>query len=114
MTGTMAILREKTIWKRPRVAPVRTDKLNRVEQANVRKALRRLRVEFGSCEKLGVALKKKGDTISRSMRTYGKPTLGMALAIARLTGARIDDVLSGAFLRYGVCPTCGRCDDQSR
>jgi len=112
----MAILREPTTWKkRPRPAdePRHSSDLTPNEQANVKKALAVLRIRFGSWAKVAAVMKSKVKTVEKAACSSGKPSAGLALRVARLAGAPMEDVLSGAWPKEGACPMCGRCDEPS-
>jgi hypothetical protein len=96
-------------WKRER-KPRATERLDRLppdEQANVKAALRVLRVRHGTWVVLGRMLKLHPKTLERMLGRKGKPVPGLAIRLARLAGCSVEDVLSGAFARAAVCPTCG-------
>jgi hypothetical protein len=114
-SAAMTILREKQSWKRDK--PRRRDRLfvlTAEEEANVRAALRVLRIRYGGwaplAEALGCKLKTLKNIAAResASKGYRHPTPGHALYVARLAGAPVEDVLSGAWPKPGSCPMCGR------
>ncbi len=108
----MAILRERVSWAKPRPQGESryTSDLTPEEQANVRLALRFLRVRLGGPTQLAAALKVKPKMIANACGVRGKPSAGLAIRAARMAGASVEDVLSGAFPPVGTCPHCGRSD----
>jgi hypothetical protein len=105
----MAILKERKVWRRPRAAnrTKRSTDLTPEEQANVRVALRFLRVRLGGWPKLAEAIGASWATLRD--RAYGRTVSGgLALRVARAAGAPIEDVLSGAWPPAERCPHCGR------
>ena len=105
----MPILTERKTWakSRPRGEPRYASDLTPEEQANVRLALRFLRVRVGGI-RLAAALKVNPKTIANVCGVRGKPSAGLAIRAARLAGASVEDLLSGAFPPVGACPHCGR------
>ena len=94
----MGILREKTVWKKPR-APrptARPDELTPEEQANVRAALRFLRLRMGSWIALAKAMGLKPNTLQEAAgRKTRRPTAGIALRTARVAQVRVEIILAG-------------------
>lgn len=105
----MAILRERKVWRRTPDRRVDLEALARRsdERANVRRALFALRIEYGSWARGARALGMPGDTLTKMMRRGGA-SMEAAVLLARLRAVSVEDVLSGAALRRGVCPMCGR------
>jgi hypothetical protein len=86
----VTVLRERTVWRRPRPLKLtdRPDELTADEQANVRRALRHLRDQHGSWERLAVAMGIKPWTLWQgTVRRTWRPTAGFALRAAKLAGA---------------------------
>ena len=107
----MAILRERKVWTRPRPKRETTpaDELTPEQEANLRIALAFMRRRCGSWERLAKALGMKHYTLwQAAVRKRRRPTAGLALRVARLAGAPVEDVLSGAWPANGTCPMCGR------
>lgn len=106
----MAILRETVEWKRERRrAPTEgPSDLTAEEQERVRVALRILRLRVGSWPAVAAELSAKTGTVKLFAEARGKPTAGIALRVARLLRAPLEDLLSGAFPKPGACPYCGR------
>lgn len=94
----MTILREPIVWRRPRRAKPtdRPDELTPTEQTNVRRALRHLRDQLGSWERLAAAMGIKEWTLWQgTVRRTRRPTAGFALRAARLAAVPVEDVLAG-------------------
>jgi hypothetical protein len=106
----MAVLRERTVWKKPRAARAVEciDHLSPEQEANVRAAMNVLRVRFGNWHAVGKAMRVNRQKVARVMRGHGRVTAGLAVRAAMLAGVPVDDVLSGAFPKPGSCPMCGR------
>ena len=101
------------MWRKPRPANQtrRSSDLTPEEQANAKRALRLLRVRYGTAAKLAGALSASQATLVGALARAGKPSAGMAVRAARLAGVPIDDVLSGAWPVAGSCPHCGRAGE---
>lgn len=86
--------------------PTRGD-LTAQEQANVRAALRFLRLRSGGYEALakGIRSTRKALTLMASSRP---PNASLALRLARFARVPFDDVIAGRFPPLGACPYCGR------
>lgn len=78
------------------------------EQANVRAAIRFLRVQCGSAEALTKALRCNKTTVQSAMASARNVTASMAFRVARFAGVGVDDLLAGRFPPAGTCPHCGR------
>jgi hypothetical protein len=78
------------------------------EQECVRVALRVLRVRFGTFVKVAQAMGTRERNVTKWASPKGRPGAGVALAVARLAGVRVDAVLTGTFPEPGACPLCGR------
>ncbi len=102
----MPILTERVTWRRPRKR--RAPDLTPEEQANVRAALRFLRVRFGGYPHLATAMGMKTKSLQQAtMRVRRSLTAAMALRTAKIAGVAIADVLTGAFPEPGACVRCG-------
>jgi hypothetical protein len=107
----MAILRERTVWRRAVSEKRARSGLDRAKQANVVKALRFLRARYGSWAETAKML---GTTVS-TLYTVTTPAgtrrigAGIALRAATVAGVTVDDVLTGAWPPVGACAHCGRC-----
>lgn len=77
--------------------------LTETEQANVREAMRFLRIRCGGLQALADALKVKRSTVSH----LSNVTTKLAFRAARLAGVSVDDMLSGKYPPPGTCPNCG-------
>lgn len=77
------------------------------EQKNVRTAIRVLHLKCRSWKTMARVLKIAPDSIYRVVTGSRTVTASVAFRVARMAGASIDDVLSGAFLPVGTCPHCG-------
>ena len=102
----MAILRERVAWTRPRAR--RGPDLSPEEAGHVKEALAFLAKRYGTWRELAKAMGLKSDTIEYAASERGGVTGGMAIRTARAAGVPVEDVLSGAFPKPGVCPHCGR------
>ena len=108
----MTILTKRTVWQKPR--PVRKTrgsalKLGQLapeQSANVIAALRRLRAQLGTWQRVADALPVSIKTIERVLAGRRKVTAGWSLRVAELLGETVDAVLNGA--PGSTCPTCGR------
>lgn len=106
----MEFLRERQTWKRAKPAPKKTERLDQLpqeEQANVLAAATKLRAQCGSWQDLADALRVNRITLFNACTGGKAPCAGLALRLARLAKVPAEDVLSGAFAKPGVCPTCG-------
>ena len=101
----MPILTERISWSRPR-RPSRVSALTPAEHANVRMALRALRSRFGSVRTLAAALGVSDTTVWHCCGSR-RPSVSLALQIARVAGVPITDVLTGRFPKSGACSRCG-------
>jgi hypothetical protein len=105
----MVILREREVWKRaPRPRGDKIETLPPDQRANVRKALDILRAKHGDWKRVARALGVSHKSLHRHLRLHDKPGAGLALRVAALVGVPVEDVLSGAYAKGWVCPTCGR------
>jgi DNA-binding XRE family transcriptional regulator len=109
----VTILTKREVWDKPKpIGPARyTPDLNAEERANIRTALRLLRRRFGSWCATATALGSREKTVCKAGGTRSKPSVGLALRVARTVGVPVEDVLSGAWPPAGCCPTCGRSDE---
>src|SRR5690349_16195334 len=107
----MAILRERQVWKRPpRERGDRIDALTSELRANVRRTMDILRTKHGDWKRVARVMGVSYQALMRALTGTGKPGAGVAVRAARLAGVTVEDVLSGAFAKIWVCPTCGRSD----
>jgi hypothetical protein len=107
------VLTAPVVWKKPRPADKTrsSSDLTPEEQANVKIALRALRIRFGGVCQLGTAINVKEATLIAAVSRRGKPSAGVALRAARAAKVPLEDLLSGAWPKAGSCPMCGRCDE---
>jgi hypothetical protein len=104
----MTVLTKREAWRRPASpARERAAELTPEERANLKRALRFLRVQVGSTVKLSAALHLTARTIDRGMGARPKGSALLAMRTARLVGVPLEDVLSGAW-PGPCCPHCGR------
>jgi hypothetical protein len=105
----MAILRERTVWRKPRPANEtrRSTDLTPAERESAKVAIRHLAKRHGSYGKLAAAMSASTETVRLAART-GKLSAGLALRAARLAGVPLEDVLAGRWPVAGACPHCGR------
>lgn len=87
--------------------------LSEVEQANVRAALKFLKVRCGSWAVLSRALGFKDSTICNVASGERPVSPVVAFRVARLAKAGVDDVLTGRYPEPGVCPHCGAITRQA-
>ena len=81
--------------------------LSTVEQANVRTALKFLRLQCGTWAVVAKALRFGEHTLSDVATGRKTPGPVLAFRVARLAKASVDDVLTGRFPAPGTCPHCG-------
>lgn len=84
--------------------------LDEKEQGHVRTALRYLRRRAGGWRPVGKTLGFQVDTLEKVANSRRAVTASMAVRVARLLGASVDDLLGGRFLA-GACPHCGHAPD---
>ena len=71
-------------------------------------ALAFLRARYGGWQAAADAMALKVATVLYAATKGKSVTAGVALRTARAAGVPVEDVLSGAFPKPGVCPHCGR------
>lgn len=76
------------------------------EQSNVRATLNFLRGQMGGFVAVAKALRFDYRTVVRSATGRRDVTASMAIRVARLLDASVDDLLAGRY-RPGACPKCG-------
>jgi plasmid maintenance system antidote protein VapI len=106
----VTILTKREVWAKPRLSNEtrRASDLTPDEQANVRLAVRFLRTRVGGSAKLAAILKVKTKVVEKACAVRGRPSAGLAIRVARVAGASVEEVLSGAWPAAGACPHCGR------
>lgn len=106
----MTILTKREVWAKPRLANEtrRSSDLTPEEHANVRTAVRFLRIRLGSAAKLASALKVSQKVVDKACAARGRPSAALAIRAARLAGASVEEVLCGRWPLAGACPHCGR------
>jgi plasmid maintenance system antidote protein VapI len=77
------------------------------EQANVRAALRFLRVRAGRLDTFAKALRYERATLRRVLAGSDGVSPAMAFRVARMASVGVDDVLTGKYPPPGTCPHCG-------
>ena len=77
------------------------------EQANVRAAMRYLRVKCGSWYAMARACRLGDSTVSNAVRGEKQVSAEMAFRVARFARVGLDELLSGRFPPPGTCPFCG-------
>lgn len=102
------VLTSPVVWRRAPLATSKAPELTDEERANLRRALRFLRVRAGSGAKLAKALQFSRPVLARALGRKAHGTASLALKTARLAGASVEDVLSGAWPPEGACAHCGR------
>ena len=110
----MAILLARTVWKKHRSSDTvrHSSDLTPEEQANVKAALRFLKVKLGGPKKLAETMKALPATVKYAVSNRGKVSAGIALRAALAAGVPLEDLLSGAWPKPGSCPLCGRCGNE--
>jgi hypothetical protein len=78
------------------------------EAGCVKTALAFLAKRHATWDGLAKAMGLKKHTIHYAGSKRGGVSGGVAIRTARAAGVPVEDVLSGAFPRPGVCPHCGR------
>lgn len=81
------------------------------EQQHVRTALRFLRLRIGGWEPLAKGLGFQWDTVQKVATGMRSVTASMALRVARLADAPVDDLLAGRWLSPRTCRHCGHPPD---
>lgn len=96
----MTILTTPKRWRKElAVRPDCTPDLTPEETANVRRALRFLRVRVGTASKLAASLKVPCKLVEKHCASRGRPGAGSALRVARLAQVTVEDVLAGSWPR---------------
>jgi hypothetical protein len=72
------------------------------EARHARAAIRGVAKTYGSLAKLAVALGVRISTLYKK-----RPSPGLVLAVARLTGLSVDEMLAGRLVDADRCPSCG-------
>ena len=109
----MAILRERQVWKKPKQQTKprpHFEKMNTLspeQAANVRVALKVLKIRHGTLVKVAELMRVTFGSLTRTLSV--EPNAGLAMRVAQVAGVTVDDVLSGNFPAEGSCPYCGRC-----
>ena len=104
----MSILTTKRTWKRKPAQPELVDlrRLTPSQHRNITRVLAHLAIEFGGPKKLAAAMGRSPQAWEK-VRAPGRPkSLRTILAVARLAGVGIDDVLAGRWKRH-ACEECG-------
>ncbi len=102
----MPVLRERVAWSRPK-AP-RGPELTDDERVHVKATLAFLLARLGSWDAVAKATGLKKATLQYAASKKAGVSAGVALRAARAAGVPLEDVLSGAWPKPGVCPRCGR------
>jgi len=89
--------------KRRRGFPAPTLSLTPEEARHVRLAIRNIARTFGSFANLARAVGVERNALNRK----GRPSAGLALAVARVAGISLDAMLRGTVQLADRCPTCG-------
>jgi hypothetical protein len=89
------------------LAPVATGDFSVKEVANVRAALRFLRLRCGTWAVLAQALRFKETTVASVAGGHKPVTATIAVRIAKFARVGVDDILAGRFPAPGTCPHCG-------
>jgi hypothetical protein len=103
----MAVLRESVSWSRP--GKTRGPDLSPEETAHVKAALAFLGKRLGTWRALAKATGLKKGTLGYAASKRGGVSAGVALRVARAAKVQLEDILSGAWPKPGMCPHCGRC-----
>ena len=102
----MAILTERKVWRSPKLERDHGWDLTPAEAANVKVAIRVLRVRYGSLPKLAAAMGVNAKNLEHASGRQRKPSTGLALRVARLAGTHLEDLLAGRWPGSEMCPTC--------
>jgi hypothetical protein len=84
----------------------RPGQLTPEEQACTLVALKFMVAKVGSRAELAFKMGVDRTALRRALK--GKPSIGMALDLARVAGVTVDDVITGNFPAAGACAMCGR------
>lgn len=102
--------RERRIYfKRQKVERRRAKRpgqLTPEEQARTLVALKFMIARVGSIAELAFKMGIDRTVLRRAVKGKPAPSVVVALEVARVAGATVDDVLSGRFPEAGACPTC--------
>ena len=106
----MAILRERTVWRKAPVPDPRRElsRLTATERENVLRALVVLHCRRGTWQAVASALQVDYRTMIRMRMAKQRVTVTFALRVARLLGEPLGEILTGRFPAPEACPTCGR------
>lgn len=102
----MPVLRERVAWSRPKAR--RGPDLTPEEAQRVKATLTILKVRYGTWTAVAEAMHLKVATVKYAAERRGGVTAGVALRAARAAGVPVEDILSGAWPKPGMCPHCGR------
>jgi hypothetical protein len=102
----MTILRAPVAWSRPKKP--RGPDLSQEERQHVKVALAFMLKRIGTWKAVADAMGLKKATVRLAASKRGGVTAGVALRAARAAGVPVEDILSGAFPKPGMCPHCGR------
>lgn len=87
---------------------MRGPELTEDERQCVKAALVFLRRRYGTWTALAKAMGIKRATVLYAAGKRGSVSAGVALRAARAAAVPLEDVLSGAWPKPGMCPYCGR------
>src|SRR5438132_4498780 len=99
----------RVVWRwdrHPNRKTGRVWQLDPAEQANVKAAVRKLRLRYGR-KRLGELLGVTQRTLKHSTEGKRSVSAGMALRVARAAWASVEEVLDGTWKGVPPCPMCG-------
>ncbi len=102
----MTVLTTTKTWKRAHLATLRRPDLTAEEIANVKRALRFMRIRCGGARQLAHFLGMTPKALACA--PYRKPSVALALRLARCARVPLEEVLAGRWPVDGACPHCGR------
>ena len=94
------MLSERQVWKKVKEQPknrLHVEKINKLfpeQVANVRIALKVLKIRYGSLQKLAELMHVTLGSLTRVLAA--EPNAGLALRIAQVAGVPVDDILAGS------------------
>jgi hypothetical protein len=105
----VTILTKRESWKRTKGPGRYTPDLTPEEIANAKRALGVMLRRFGTWHAAAEALGAKLATVKAAVDARkGKPSVGLALRVARVVGVPLEDILAGTWPKDGACTMCGR------
>ena len=79
------------------------------ETRHVKAALKGMRRTFGTWAAAGAAMGVPGGTLSSAATKRGyQPSGTLVIRMAKAAGTTAEAILTGAIVKAGTCPTCGK------